>query len=271
MARTVVLNLPIVVPPGVQRLFFAAAAITLSLSFWSAFVALHVIPENLLPGPIATIQAGLQQVRGGILLESTGISLMRLSTGFAMGAFIGVTLGMAMGLSPLIRTIFGPVVEIVRTIPPLAWIPLAIIWFGIGEGSKLYLIALTAFLPIVVATDKGVEQIDPVLLRAAYSLDVPRRRIMTSILLRAAMPDIATGLRLGWTLSFAILVGAEMIAANSGLGAMLMNGMNIGRFDIVIFGILYLGVLSILTDKVMTFFISRYLLHWHVGSDKAIQ
>jgi ABC-type nitrate/sulfonate/bicarbonate transport system permease component len=270
MARTVILNFPIMALPGVQRLFFSAVAIMLSLSFWSGFVALHVIPENLLPGPIATIQAGLQQIREGALMESTGISLMRLSAGFTMGAFVGVTLGVAMGLSPLIRMIFGPVVEVVRTIPPLAWIPLAIIWFGIGEGSKLYLIALTAF-PIVIATDKGVEQIDPVLLRAAYSLDVPKRRIMTSILLRAAMPDIATGLRLGWTLSFAILVGAEMIAAHAGLGAMLMNGMNIGRFDIVIFGILYLGILSILTDTIMSLLISRYLLHWHAGSDKAIQ
>lgn len=271
MAQTVGLNVSVRISPTVQRLFFLVVSVVLTLAIWSAAVAAHFVPEALFPGPVAIFRAGWQEAVSGRLLASTEISLLRLCVGFAIGATIGVSLGILMGLIPIARMAFAPVVELIRAIPPLAWIPLAIIWCGIGEASKLFLIALTAFLPIVVATDKGVEQIDPVLLRAARSLDVPSHRMMTSVLLRAAMPDIATGLRLGWTLSFAILVGAEMIAASAGLGFMLMNGMNTGRFDIVIFGILFLGVLSIVTDAILTTLIARFLLHWHVGIDKATQ
>lgn len=271
MAQTIGLSSSVQISPQMQRLFFLAVAIALTLTLWSAAVAVRFVPETLFPGPIAVLQAGLQEAASGRLLESTGISLMRLCSGFAIGAASGITLGILMGLIPAVRMAIGPLIEVSRAIPPLAWIPLAIIWFGIGEESKLFLIGLTAFLPIVVATDKGVEQIDAVLIRAARSLDVPTHRMMTSVLLRAAMPDIATGLRLGWTLSFAILVGAEMIAARAGLGYTLMNGMNIGRFDVVIFGILFLGALSIATDAILTFVISRYLLNWHIGIDRAMQ
>jgi len=271
MAQTIGINMSIRFPPFVQRLFFLAAAAALILALWSAMVAIRFVPENLLPGPAAVMQAGWQEAVSGRLLVSTEISMLRLCSGFAIGAAIGVVLGILMGLAPVVRMALAPIVELLRTIPPLAWIPLAIIWFGIGEASKLFLIALTAFIPIVIATDRGVKQIDPVLMRAARSLDVPSHRMMTGVVLKAAMPDIATGLRLGWTLSFAILVGAEMIAADAGIGHMLMSAMNVGRFDIVILGILFLGVLSIATDAILTFLIARFLLHWHMGSDKEVQ
>lgn len=243
--------------------------IILIFSAWQIALISKLIPEAVLPAPTIVLSLAWQELGSGKLVEYIQISGLRLISGFLIGSCIGVLLGAILGSYRTLRLMFMPVCETLRPIPPLAWIPLALIWFGIGEESKIFLIALTAFFPVFITTLKSVQQIDFNLLRAARSLDVNHRQMFFLVTLPAALPDIVTGLRLGWSIGLVALVGAEMIASTSGLGYLIMNGMNKGRFDEVILGILVIGVISILTDMVFIQFTKTKLLRWHNNLDKS--
>ncbi|GJL84124.1 MAG: taurine ABC transporter permease [marine bacterium B5-7] len=245
------------------------SAVILFLVVWQLAATAGVINRNILASPFDLAILGAQQVVDGTIFRHTLVSLSRVISGFTIGAVLAIILGLAMGNSERFRIIINPIVEVLRPIPPLAWIPLAIIWFGIGETSKIFLIALTSFFPIVVNTFKGVTGLDRTLLRAARSFDVTPRKMLWQVALPAAMPDISTGLRVGWSLALAVLVAAEMIAAKSGLGFLITEAMNLGRFDMVVFGIVVIGIVSVATDALLRAFIGRYLLFWHRGLDSA--
>jgi ABC-type nitrate/sulfonate/bicarbonate transport system permease component len=155
------------------------------------------------------------------------------------------------------------VLELLRPIPPLAWIPMAIVWFGLGEPSKVFVIFLGAFFPVLTNTWRGIVGIDPMLLRAAQTMDVNGPRLLFRVALPAALPDIATGLRVGWGLSFGVLVAAELIAAEAGLGFMIMNARQFGEVGIIMCGIGLIGVLNIATDLMLAAIIRRRLGRWH--------
>jgi ABC-type nitrate/sulfonate/bicarbonate transport system permease component len=242
----------------------------LVLLVWVSMTRSGLVPEAVLPGPGKVLDALGEEIRDGRLAAHLSASGSRLIIGFVIGAVTGALLGMTLGMFRAARSALLPVVEILRPIPPLAWVPLALIWLGIGEDSKIFLIALTVCFPVLIATMKGVEQIDPVLLRAARSMDTRSPEMLVRVVLPATIPDLLTGLRLGWTLGITILVGAEMIAASSGLGFLIMNGMNSGRFDQVILGILLLGVFSVVTDAGFVALKKTRVLRWHVGLDEVI-
>jgi len=229
-----------------------------------------LVPDAVLPGPGKVLDALREEINDGRLAGHLSASGSRLFIGFFVGAVTGALLGLVIGMFRVARSALLPVVEILRPIPPLAWVPLALIWLGIGESSKIFLIALTVCFPVLIATMKGVQQIDPVLLRAARSMDTASGVMLFRVVLPATIPDLLTGLRLGWTLGITILVGAEMIAASSGLGFLIMNGMNSGRFDQVILGILLLGVFSVATDAFFVGLRKTKVLRWHAGLEQVI-
>lgn len=244
-------------------------SILLFVGLWQTAATLGWVNRNILASPLDLAVIGGGMMADGSIFKHCAISLARVLVGFSVGALAGILVGLGMGQIERVRIILNPLVEVLRPIPPLAWIPLAIIWFGIGEQSKIFLIAVTAFFPIVVNSYKGVVSMDPTLLRAAQAFDVTHRKMLVQVTLPAAMPDIATGLRVGWSLSFAVLVAAEMIAAKSGLGFLVTDAMNLGRFDVVVFGIVVIGLLSVATDYVMRLLIAKYLLFWHRGLENA--
>lgn len=247
-------------------LFFAAGLI----AAWTVTVEAGLVPAAVLPTPRSVLNAAVDDVASGALFEHIASSLGRLLAGFAIGACLGVLIGGVMSQVRLLNQIFTPFIEILRPIPPLAWVPLSLIWFGLGEASKLFLVAMAVGLPVVVATFKGIQQVDDTILRAARALDVgPFDRFM-SVVLPASLPDIAAGLRLGLSLGITMLVGAEMIAAPSGVGFMIIDAMNAARFDRVILGILLLGGIGIATDAVFERILQRRFLRWHVGLTEAI-
>lgn len=250
--------------------FYPIVTIGIGLLLWTFIVETGLMPRAILPGPVEVARAGLAELSSGRLGQSAIASLGRLLTGYAIGALVGVVLGLLLGGVRSFRAYFHFIVEVLRPIPPLGWIPLAIIWFGIGEPSKLFLIALTASFPVLVATEKGVSQTPEPLLRAGRTMDLGATSLLLKVILPNALPDITTGLRLGWTLSIAVLVGTEMIAAQSGIGFMIMNSMTVGNFALVIFGIILLGFFSIVTDSLLKYLFDRRLLHWHQGSTKAL-
>ncbi len=244
-------------------------AIAAILLCWQVAASNGWINRTVLASPSEVLAIAIAQVADGSLALHCGVSFARVLAGFTLGATLGVALGVVMGRIEIFRSAINPIVEIMRPIPPLAWIPLAIIWFGIGEASKVFLIAVTVFFPVVVNTFKGVTQIDPVVIRAARTLDARVGAVLVQVALPAATPDIATGLRVGWSLSWAVLVAAEMLAAKSGLGFLVTEAMNVGRFDRVAFGIIVIGAVSVISDFILRAIIDRYLLSWHQGADKA--
>jgi ABC-type nitrate/sulfonate/bicarbonate transport system permease component len=161
---------------------------------------------------------------------------------------IGVALGIVLGWSPLAARCLRPFVEILRPIPPLAWLPLSIIWFGLGEPSKVFVIFLGAFFPIFTSAWRGMTMVSPTLIRAAQTMDVDGARLLWQVAIPATLPDIAAGLRVGFGLAFGILVAAELIAAKSGMGYLIMEARQLGQLGIAIFGIFLIGVVNLVAD-----------------------
>ena len=206
---------------------------------------------QVLPAPTQAIASAIRHLTATELALHVGISFARIVIGFIIAAAAGVALGVAAGWYPWIGRVVRPVVDLLRPIPPLAWIPIAIVWFGLGEKSKWFVIFLGAFFPIFTNAHRGMISIPPVLLRAARTMDVDGIRLLWKVALPAALPDIATGLRVGFGLSFGILVAAELIAADRGMGFLVMQSRQIGELGVAVFGILLIGVVSLLSDAAL--------------------
>lgn len=221
------------------------------------------VDPAIFPSPTLAAQSAATQVSGSDVVAHIGWSLYRIVVGFALGAFAGVVIGIAAGWYPFARFVFGPLIELLRPVPPLAWIPLAIIWFGLGEPSKYFVIFLGAFFPVVTATYRGVSSVDPVLIRAAQTFGLKGIGLLTRVAIPGAAPDLATGIRIGWGLSFGVLVAAELIASERGLGFMIMHARLLGNVDVIVVGIVLIGVLNLLTDAVIAVLIRRWIGRWH--------
>ena len=213
----------------------------------------------MIPSPKDVLLAfwDLRQVIPG----DVGISLLRAGQGFALAAFFGVLTGCLSGSSRLARDIIDPILELLRPIPPLAFLPMFIIWFGLGELSKVLMIAFSAFFVIYVNTFQGVRYADPLLMRAAQSLGASSQRAFFTISLPSAMPEIFTGLRLGMGMSFFVLVAAELLAADSGMGFRIQEARQQFRIDRMLFGAVQIGIIGYILFAVLQKIENR-LLAW---------
>jgi NitT/TauT family transport system permease protein len=230
---------------------------------WEAIARSGMVNPSLFPPPSLAVADALHRIPLADLWGHVSISLLRITWGFCLGAGPGILIGVTSGWYRTFGILIHPVVELVRPIPPLAWIPMAIIWFGLGEPSKVFVIFLAAFFPVVTNTYRGMIGIDPMLLRAAQTMGLSGPALLFRVAIPAALPDIATGLRVGWGLSFGILVAAELIAADRGMGFMIMNARQFGQTGVIIFGILLIGVTNLVTDYCIGEIIRRRLGRWH--------
>ena len=246
-----------------SRLLCGAAGIVLVLGLWEVAARSGLVSPLALPAPGDAVAVTLRTVAGRDLLLDLAVSLGRVAAGFAIGASLGIVIGIGAGWYRWFGALLRPMLELIRPIPPLAWIPMAIIWFGLGESSKVFVIVLGAFFPVVTNAYKGMLGIEPAILRAAQTMGVRGMRMLLEVALPAAMPDIATGLRIGWGLSFGILVAAELIAADSGLGYLVMHARELGQISVIIFGILVIGIANLATDYVIGLIIKRKIGRWH--------
>lgn len=228
-----------------------------AVAAWAALSASGLVSAFLLPGPSRVLGTTLALLADGTLPRHVGISLMRVGLGFALAALLAVPFAVALCLRPrLVRPVL-PLVDIFRHIPPLAMIPLFILWLGIGEAQKVAVIVLAAFFPIFLATHGGVSQVDPKLIEVARVAGMNERAQIVRILLPAALPSILVGLRLGFGYSWRALAGAELVAASSGLGWLIVNAEQLARSDIVLAGVLVIGLLGLSLDALGTRLVVR--------------
>lgn len=223
--------------------------------------------EYLLPLQTFKEQGGADWWRwafSGELVVDTLTSLYRVVVGFAIGGGLALPLGLAMGASPRVYAWMNPLVQILRPIPPIAYIPLAILWFGLGNPPAVFLIALGAFFPVLMNTIAGVRQVDGIYLRAARSLGAGRTTMFLRVILPAAVPYILSGVRIGIGTAFIVVIVSEMIAVNNGLGFRILEAREYFWSDKIIAGMITIGMLGLAIDLGMNG-LNNYLLRWHRG------
>lgn len=234
------------------------------VAVWQAVIWLAKPPPALLPSPLLTAQTFIQLTASGELPTDAAYSVFRVVSAWVLAAIVAVPLGFAMGRWQRLERVLDPVVELFRPISPLAWIPLAILWFGIDEGGKIFVIFIGTFFPILLNTIAGVKSIDPVLISAGRILGCNDSvSLFRKVVLPASMPQVIVGLRISFGTGWAAIIAAELVAARSGLGYLISNGMEILRSDLVLVGMVTIGVLGVLFDAVFRWLDQR--CNWMIG------
>lgn len=242
------------------------ASPVIALGLWQLLAGLGALGHT--PTPVAVVRGTWQLITVGLphgyyLQWHLLASLERVAIGFAIAAVIAVPLGILMGYSRVFESIVDPIVGVLRPVPPLAWLPLAVIWFGIGLASSTFLIFLGAFFPVALNTVLGVRSVDPRLVEAARTLGARDHMVLTRVLVPGSLPSIFTGMRIGMGIAWMTLVAAEIVAASNGygLGYMIMTGRDVARYDYVVAGIVVIGIVGFLIDWLIRFAEKR-LLRW---------
>ncbi|MCL4475762.1 MAG: ABC transporter permease [Nitrospirae bacterium] len=220
----------------------------------------------LMPPPTALATAAWELIKSGELLHHLLSSLKRELWAFLLAAG-AIPLGIAMGWWKIVHNQMDPLIEILRPIPPLAWIPLSILWFGIGDSQNVFIIFLGIFFPILLNTITGVKNVETNLIRAARCVGANEWNVLRRVVFKAAFPQIVTGIRVGLGVGWMALVAAELVGASSGLGFLINDARTMLRTDIVIVGMLTIGVAGLLIDVIIRK-LSRRLLPWSVGLSK---
>ncbi|MDA8480899.1 taurine ABC transporter permease TauC [Citrobacter sp. Awk 4] len=239
--------------PLSRQITLSLATLAVILAVWWTVTALQLIGPLFLPPPEQVLQklitiAGPQGFMDATLWQHLAASLTRVVLALLVAVVIGIPVGIAMALSPTVRGILDPIIELYRPVPPLAWLPLMVIWFGIGETSKILLIYLAIFAPVVMSAMAGVKSAQQVRLRAARSLGASRMQVLWFVILPGALPEILTGLRIGLGVGWSTLVAAELIAATRGLGFMVQSAGEFLATDVVLAGIAVIAVIAFLLE-----------------------
>ncbi len=253
------------VPGEGPSVVISIVTIAVLLLVWTVVTALGLIKPLFLPSPAAVWQQFYEYLSGAAndkpLWQHLLASVLRVTIAFWAAVLTAVPIGIAMGMSRVARGIFDPPIEFYRPLPPLAYLPLIIIWFGIDELPKVLLIYLACFAPLALAARSGMKSAAPEQINAAYSMGARYGQVIRHVILPAALPEILVGMRIAIGFGWTTLVAAEMVAANVGLGQMVLNASNFLRTDIVVMGIIVIGVVAYLFDLFMRW-VERKLVPW---------
>jgi len=233
----------------------------LILVLWTTLVRRGVYSIAQLPPPVDVLRALRELADLHLLWPNIAASLERVGIGFGLGTAVALVIGLAVGSSRTIEGLLAPTLQAIRAVPSLAWVPLLVLWMGIGEGPKLTLIAIGAFFPIYTALVAGVRGIDRKLIEAGKAYGLGGLALVREVMLPAALPSLFTGLRLGMAQAWLFLVAAELIGASRGLGFLLIDAQNTGRADIIMLSIVLLALLGKFTDSILAV-VERRLLRW---------
>lgn len=233
---------------------------------WEGLSRAGVINPMILPSPSQVLLRWLDYLKSGELPRDAASSLYRVVVGFLIGTGLALPLGLAMGTSRTMYSVMNPILQVLRPIPPIAYIPLAILWFGLGNPPAFFLISLGAFFPVLMNTVAGVRSVDAIYIRAARNLGADRAPLFFRVVLPAATPHIMTGIRVGFGVAFIVVIVAEMIAVNNGLGYRILEAREFFWSDKIIAGMISIGLLGLAIDSGLAR-LSSHLLRWHRGLD----
>jgi NitT/TauT family transport system permease protein len=222
-----------------------------ALALWAVLSASQVFPSSAFPSPIEVWNGFLGKLRSGTLFDDVVASLFRVTMGFGLAVSLGIPLGLWLGLRLRVRMALLPAVNFFRSLSPLAWIPFAILWFGIGDIPSIFLIFMTAFFPMVLATSAAVASIPHVYFRVARNYDFHGLEFLTQVTLPAIVPQVITALRVTAGLSWVVVVAAEMIAGRDGLGFLIWDARNQLRPDLVVVGMVVIGAIGVVIDRLV--------------------
>jgi NitT/TauT family transport system permease protein len=226
-----------------------AVIAVLLAAWWLIVVETHSV---IFPTPWQVVAGTVELIKDGTLWTHIGASLMRVGVGFSLAVLVGVPLGLWLGWVKGAYSTLNPLFQILRPISPIAWIPIAILWFGVGNASPIYLIFISSVFPMIVQTTAGVHTIERRYLRAAENFGVSRYTLFRQVVIPAVLPQIIVGMRIGLGVAWLVVVAAEMIALRSGLGYLIIDSRNAGnRYDLVIAGMIIIGLIGLLLDGVM--------------------
>lgn len=229
-------------------------------AWWATVVLTHSV---IFPTPWQVVTGTLELARDGTLWEHIGASLFRVGAGFGLAVLLAIPLGLWMGWVRGAFITLNPLFQILRPISPIAWIPIAILWFGVGNASPIYLIFIASVFPMIVQTTVGVHTIEKRYLRAAENFGVTRKKLFLQVVFPATLPQIITGMRIGLGVAWLVVVAAEMIALRSGLGYMIIDSRNAGnRYDLVIAGMIIIGLIGLALDGIMRLLEGMKVVRW---------
>ena len=246
---------------GLKHSLPSIVVIAVVVAIWWATVV--VTQSAIFPTPWAVVAGTLELARDGTLWEHIGASLMRVGAGFGLAVALAIPLGLWMGWVHGAFVTLNPLFQILRPISPIAWIPLAILWFGVGNASPIFLIFIASVFPMIVQTTVGVHTIEKRFLRAAENFGVTRTKLFVKVVFPATLPQIITGMRIGLGVAWLVVVAAEMIALRSGLGYLIIDSRNAGnRYDLVIAGMIIIGLIGLMLDGFMRLLESMKVVRW---------
>ena len=243
------------------------AFIAVLLVLWQFAVSRS--PAHLLPGPWETVGGIADLVRHGLLLKYSTASLFRVTWGFVAAAVLAIPLGLMIGWYRRAEIAFNPLVQILRPISPLAWIPVAILWFGVGDVSAVFLIFLSCFFPLLLTAINAVQRVPSVYVNAGRNFGLNHAALVYRVLYPAVLPQLITGLRITLGIAWIVVVAAEMIAVNSGLGFLIVDARNAGnRYDLVVAGMVLIGIIGLLLDLGMRSLERAISTRWDYSEDE---
>jgi len=234
-----------------KEFLYPIVSFVIIVILWQLVVLYSGWSDQVFPGPVAVLDSFYELVMNGALFNHSIASLYRVTTGFYLGAFLGIPLGILIGRVNSVKLMVNPVIQFLRPISPLAWIPLSMLWFGIGDQPAIFLIFLSSFFPIVVATAIAVVSINPIYFQVASNFNLTRIEMITKIVVPAIVPEVVTALRLTIAIAWLVVVAAEMIAVQSGLGYLILDSRNALRMDYVMVAMVVIGVIGLTLDIIM--------------------
>ena len=248
-----------------QLLTWSIGSVLSVLGLWAGVSNLGLVDPNLLPTPQSMVTETMALLKNGYqgqsLWSHIWASLFRTLTGFAVGAVLGTPLGLLSGFSRVMGAIFSPLMAFIRPIPPIAFIPMAVLYFGLGETGKIVLIAFTAFNYAFINAQAGAAHVPTAYYRAAASMGLTKLQILLRIVLVAAVPQIFTGLKVAMALSWAVVVAAELVGAQVGLGFMISDAAQLFRIPVVFIGVALIGIIGLILNGTLTGMENRFV-HW---------
>lgn len=224
------------------------------VALWQSIVWIGGYNDALFPPPLKVWQSLIELIADGTLFEHIKISLYRFLCGYLSAVAIAVVLGLILGRIERLWAIIDPIVQVLRPVAPIAWAPIIILWFNLGNASAIVIIFIATFYPMLLSTLSAVRKVDRAYLRVAQNFEIRQPHLMTKIILPAAFPFIANGLHISLGTAWIFLVSGEMVGAQSGLGYLIVDGRNLLRLDYVFVGIIVIGVLGMLLDKAIRMF-----------------